>query len=162
MRPVLFVIYINDIDLGLSNFISKFADDTKTGNTAITEQDRRSLQEDLRKVSDWSEKWEMPFNKCQILQAGYKNRKTDYEMCGVKIKSLQAVKVLGVTVSSNLKCSQQCHEAVKEANTMCGLIKRNLSFKNEYVVLQLYNSFVKTSFGACHAASVHSSREGHC
>ncbi len=33
---------------------------TKTGNTALTEQDRRSIQQDLYKLSDWSEKWEMP------------------------------------------------------------------------------------------------------
>ncbi len=67
-----FIISINDIDLGLSNFINKFADDTKIGNAALMEQDRRSRQEDLHKLSDWCEKWEMSFNtnKCQILQIG--------------------------------------------------------------------------------------------
>ncbi len=54
-----------------------------------------------------------------------KNRKMDYEMCGVTIKSVQSVKDLGVTVSSNLKCAQQCNEAVKKANRMLGLIKKN-------------------------------------
>ncbi len=91
LGPVLFVISINDTDLGLNNFISKFADDIKIGNTALTELERLSLQEDLHKPSDWSKKWEMPFNinKCQILHNGSKNRKMDYEMCGVKIKSVQ-------------------------------------------------------------------------
>ncbi len=90
--PVLFVTYINDTDLGLNNFISKCADDTKIGNTALTKQDRWSLQ-DLRKLSDWSEKREIPFNinKCQILQSGFKNRMMDYEMCGVKIKGVSVV-----------------------------------------------------------------------
>ncbi len=69
LGPVLFNIYISDIDLGLNNFISKFADDMKIDNAVLTEGDRRSLQEDLRKISDWSVKWKMPFNinKCQIL-----------------------------------------------------------------------------------------------
>ncbi len=60
--PVLFIIYINDINGGLNNFISKYAEDTKIGNSIITGHDRISLQEDLRKISDWSQKWEMPFN----------------------------------------------------------------------------------------------------
>ncbi len=105
---VFFVIYINDIDLGLNNFISKFADDTNIGSAVLTECNRRNLQEDLRKISDWSVKREMPFNinKCQILQVGSRNIKTDYEMCGVKIKSVHSVKDLDVTVTSNLKFSQ--------------------------------------------------------
>ncbi len=35
LGPVLFAIYINDINLGLSHFISKYAGDTKIGNTAL-------------------------------------------------------------------------------------------------------------------------------
>ncbi len=79
--PVLFI-YVNDIDLGLNNFIGKFADDTKSGNAVFSEDDRRSLQEDLSKISDWSVKWEMPFNinKWQILQVRSRNIKKDYEM----------------------------------------------------------------------------------
>ncbi len=93
LGPVLFIIYINDIDLGLNNFISKFADDTKIVNAVLLEGDRRSLQ-DLRKISDWSVKWEMSFNinKCQILLVYSINIKNDYEMRGVKIKSLHPVK----------------------------------------------------------------------
>ncbi len=50
LGPVLFIIYINEIDVGLNNFISKFADDTKLGNSVMTDRDRMSLQEDLRKI----------------------------------------------------------------------------------------------------------------
>ncbi len=80
LRLVLFIIYFKDIDLGLNKFISKFADDTKIGNAVLSQRDRRSLQEDLRKISDWSVKWEMPFNtdKCQFLQVGSENIKNDY------------------------------------------------------------------------------------
>ncbi len=49
---VLFIIYIDDTDVGLNNFISKFVDDTKIGNSIITDHDRMSLQEDLRKISE--------------------------------------------------------------------------------------------------------------
>ncbi len=77
LGPVLFLIYINDIDVRLNNFISKFADDTKIGNSIITDHDRMRLQEDLRKISEWSQRWDMPFNvnKCHILQVGTRNKK---------------------------------------------------------------------------------------
>ncbi len=69
LGPVLFIMYVNDIDLGLNNFNSKYADDTKIGNAVLSEGDRWSLQEDLHKISDGAVKWEMPLiiNKCQIL-----------------------------------------------------------------------------------------------
>ncbi len=77
LRPVLVVIYIDDIDVGLNNFIVKFADETKIENSVISDRDRQSLQEDLRKISAWSDRWKMPFNvnKCLILQVGTRNKK---------------------------------------------------------------------------------------
>ncbi len=52
-EPVLFIIYINDIDIGLNNFIAKSADSTKIGNSVISDHDKQSLQDDLRKISAW-------------------------------------------------------------------------------------------------------------
>ncbi len=79
LGPVLLIIYINGIDVRLNNLIFKFSDDTKIGNSIITDQDRMSLQEDLRKISEWSKRWEMPLsvNKCHILQVGTRNQKFD-------------------------------------------------------------------------------------
>ncbi len=44
LGPVLFIIYINVLDFRLNNRISKFADDTKIGNSVLTDEDRQSLQ----------------------------------------------------------------------------------------------------------------------
>ncbi len=52
---VFFIIYSIDVDVGFNNRISKFADDTKTGNSALTDEDRQSLQEELHKISAWSD-----------------------------------------------------------------------------------------------------------
>ncbi len=105
LGPLLFVVYINDIDLGLK-FIAKFADDTKIGNSLLSDRGRQSLQEDLRKISAWSDKWEMPFNvnKCHILQVGTINNKYEYEMGGVKLESVHCgskILVLGSRQISN-------------------------------------------------------------
>ncbi len=98
LGPVLFITYINDIDIGLNNFTGKFADDTKIDNSVISDHDRQSLQDDLNKISAWSARWEMPFNvkKCHILQVGTRNLKYDCEMSGEKLESVHCVKDLGV------------------------------------------------------------------
>ncbi len=98
-----------------------------------------------KKNSAWSDRWERPFNvdKCQVLQVGKRSKKFDYEMPGVKLKSVQCVKDLGITIASNLKFSQQCIDAANKATRMLGFIKINLLFKNKDVILPLYTSLVK-------------------
>ena len=145
LGPILFIIYINDLDVGLNNFITKFADDTKIGNAVITEEERLLLQQDLNKIAEWSENWNMPFNvnKCQLLQIGSQNKKYDYEIMGQQIKSVNQAKDLGVIISQNLKFSQHTNEAVKKANRMLGFINRNFTFKNKDIILPLYRSLVR-------------------
>ncbi len=84
----------------------------------------------------------MPFNvdKCQVLQVGTRNKKFNYEMRGVNLKSVQCVKDLLVKIVSNLKFSQQCIGASNKANRMLGFIKINFLFKNKDVILLLYTS----------------------
>ncbi len=87
-----------------------------------------SLQEDLRKISDWSQRWKMPFyvNKCHILQVATRNQNFDYDMNVTKLESEQCVKSLGVTIALSLTFSQQCKDAAGKANRMFGFINRNL------------------------------------
>ncbi len=136
LGPIFFIIYSNDIDIGLNNLICKFADDMKISNVVLS-GDTCSLQEDFRKISDWSVILEMSFNinKCQILQVGSRNIKNDNQMRDVKIKSVLSVKDLSVTVAFNFKFSQLCNESVKKANRMMDLIKKSFSFKNKGDVL---------------------------
>ncbi len=51
------------------------------------------------------------------------------EMRGVKLKSVQSVKDLGVKITSNLKFSQQCIDAKNKSNRVLGFIKRNFFFQ---------------------------------
>ncbi len=140
--PVLFIIYINDIDVVLNNFISKFPDGTNIGNSLVDDRDRLNLQEDQRKISQWSERWKMPFNvnKCHILHVGTRNQKFDYKMNGVKLDSVQCVKHVGISITSNLKFYQQYKDAARKANIVLGFINRIFFFKNKDIILPLCTS----------------------
>ncbi len=129
LRPVLFIIYIDGIDVRLNNVISKFASDTIIRNSIITDHDRMGLQEDLRRISESFQRREMPFNvnKCHVLQVGIRNRKFDYDMNGIKLESVLCVKDLDVTFISSLKFSQQCKDAACKASRILGFINKNFS-----------------------------------
>ncbi len=82
-------------------------------------------------------------------------------MRGVKLKSVQCVKDLGVKIALNLKFSQQCIDAANKVNRMFGFIKRDfLLKKNEEVILPLRNNLVRPPLGICSTVLVPSSCKG--
>ena len=56
--PVLFVIYINDIDSYVSSIILKFADDTKIVGVGSSPEGARQLRQDLVDLYRWSNGWQ--------------------------------------------------------------------------------------------------------
>jgi len=75
LGPVHFLIFINDLEVGTTSRILKFADDTKLFRTVVDQNDHVMLQKDLDIVSEWADRWQMKFNvsKCKTMQYGRKN-----------------------------------------------------------------------------------------
>ena len=63
LGPLLFVIYINDLDENVQDMISKFADDTKIDGIIDSEEGYQKLQQDLDQLGKWAEKWQMEFKQ---------------------------------------------------------------------------------------------------
>jgi len=82
LGPSLFLIFINDLDSDLLSSLLKFADDTKVFTRVNDEKDKEELQADLDCLTEWSEKWQSPFNasKCRVMHLGRSNKKFDYSM----------------------------------------------------------------------------------
>ena len=122
MGPLLFIIYINDLDLGLVSKISKFADDTKMGINADSDAAVKQLQEDLRKVGEWSKKWQMPFNldKCKIMHIGHNNKNEKYELLGKEIESVQQERPRS-RYYQRLEIIQSMHRSSKKSPETTGL-----------------------------------------
>ena len=62
LGPILFLVYINDLEDGVTGRILKFADATKLFRKTKEIGDRRKLQHDIDKFVRWSEKRQMLFN----------------------------------------------------------------------------------------------------
>ena len=64
--PIMFAIYVNDMDDGVDSYMSFFADDAKLLRKVTVENDCGELQQDLNKLWNWSNKWEMDFKTIYI------------------------------------------------------------------------------------------------
>ena len=59
----------------------------------------------------------------------------EYHMNDVKLECVSEGKDLGVIISEDLKCEKQCSEAVKKANRMQGMIKRNFIDRSKETII---------------------------
>ena len=145
LGPVLFLIYINDIDENIRNHILKFADDTKVFGPSSTDEDTNSVQNDLQTLMKWSEDWQMLFNadKCKSIHYGHNNQRHQYNMNGHILEQVDQEKDLGVIITDSLKPGKQCAIAAKKANRVLGIINRSITCKERKIILQLYKSLVR-------------------
>ena len=118
LGPILFLVYINDLEEGVTGNILKFADDTKLFTKTKEIGDKQNLQDDIDKLVKWSEKWQMLFNfgKCKCLHIGPGNTRMNYEMGGTILSTTVKEKDLGVTMNANMKVSEQCRIAASKGN----------------------------------------------
>ena len=144
LGPVLFLLFINDLPKGISNFIKMFADDTKLFSMPSAVDDD-SLQTDLDLLQDWSTKWLMHFHpeKCKVMKLGRQRSAVQYHMNNVVLEEIEAEKDLGVLIDNQLSFKSQVATITAKANKVVGIIRRSFDNLTEELFVTLFKSLVR-------------------
>ena len=72
LGPVLFNVFINELDEGIVFTLSNYVDDTKLGGVADTPESCTTIHQDQDRLESWAARNQVRFNrsKCRILHLG--------------------------------------------------------------------------------------------
>jgi len=135
--PVLFNLFINDLDEGTDSTLSKFADDTNLGGVVDTPEGCAAVQRDLDRLESWAERNLMKLNKskCMVLHLGRNNPMHQYRREANLPENSSAERDLRVLVDDKITMRHQCALFAKKANGILGCIKKSVACRLREVLL---------------------------
>ena len=154
--PLLFLVFIGDIDEGVLAKVLVYVDDSKVMDKVESEEDVIKLQENLDKIYTWEVENNMKFNpgKFQLLRYG---RNTDlkentiYFTGGMSsvIEQTNCTKDLGVMMEDTANFSVQIEKVCKKVRQKCGWIMRTFYSRNPAFLRHMWNTYVQPHIDYC-------------
>ena len=91
--------------------------------------------------------WQMQFNidKCFILRVGRPKHKLVhlYTLHNQNLSETDSAKYLGLTITSDLQWNQHINNITNKANSILGLLRRNLRIPSQTIKTHAYQSLVR-------------------
>lgn len=133
ISPILFIIFINDIDvdLDIDTAASLFADDTATWmqDGRIRGSNRVLMQGEIDKILKWAADWKMMINtdktKSMIVSSSRSDQNWDpaFTANGDNIEAVQQYRFLGVTVDSDLRFTKHVSNTLTKCRKRVNILK---------------------------------------
>ena len=172
LGPLLFLLYINDIENNLTSKITLFADDSALYRKIDTLADSHSLQQDILRLQYWADKWQMKFNikKCKLLRITKRtylmhtptspsntrypqqtstaaeniiNLDNSLSSNSIVLDEVKSDKYLGVILDNKLSFNQHIDEIVNKTTKLLNLCRRNLHMCDHHSKEIAYKTIVR-------------------
>ena len=89
------------------------------------------------------------FGKCKCQHTGPGSTCMNYEIGGTILSKTVKEKYLGVTMNANMKASEQCRIAASKGNQVLGMIRRNITYKVNSLIVALYKAIARPHLEYC-------------
>ena len=153
LGPTLFLLYINDIAVDLKSCCKLYADDCILYQIIQDPSDSLCLQQDLNRLSTWSEKWGLKFNedKCKMMHLSRQINPLlfEYRMNGKLLEITTNEKYLGITVNNKFSWSTHINTITADANRKLGIINRVFGKCSRDIKQRLYQQLVLPKLEYC-------------
>ena len=131
IRPLMFILYIIDIDNETSSSIRLFSDDCLLYRTVSCTRDASELQRDLKQMCRWADLWHMNFNatKGHVLSVRKKAQPLmfPYTIGGQQLQHVTHHPYLGVELANDLSWGPHLDKMIPKAQRTLNLLRQNLS-----------------------------------
>ena len=154
--PLLFLIYINDLEKHIKPNINFFADDTMLFSVV---KDPVKSADDLNHDLDiyqWAHQWKMEFNPLTLVnkQVLFSCKKVSPNhpqqiFNGITVKKVDEQKHLGLILDTGLSFNKRLDEKIKKAKTIIGIIKHLSKFLPLKTLDQMFKALVHSHFDYC-------------
>ena len=148
LGPLLFNIFINDMFFFIKDTnMANYADDSTlyTMNTNI-ENLLKTLESETTTILDWFRVNEMKPNddKCHLMVCNHNN--LSVKLGKETIKSIESVKLLGITIDNNLNFTDHVSELIKKGNQKLHALTRISNYLSEDKLKLIMKTFIQSQF----------------
>ena len=130
LGPLMFILYINDINANTNCSIRLFADNCLLYRIVNSTSDASHLQWDLNQLCRWADDWQMDFNpsKCYVLSITRKRVPLSYPYTinGVQLEHVKNHPYLGLELDSTLSWNPHMKNTLTKSQRTLNLLRRNL------------------------------------